>query len=320
MPKSISKPLIKSIKQSLYTNNQIDTVLQNQYLYLRYNNRDVASLYLIIKRFSVRDLKKSIYLKDKQPIMVSENDFFSSRNTVNDLGKNEVNQVVNYLEPIKAFARTTYKSIYVIDYEKKGFEYVSENPLFLCGHTAEEVRDLGYAFYFKYVIKEDLDLLLKINTIGFDFYEKIPIEDRIYHTISYDFHLKNPDGKVILINQKLTPIFLTNDGKIWKAICIISLSSEHNSGNIKIYKKGDNQIFKYDLEGDFWKATEKISLTNREKEVLQFSTRGFTIGEIAEAIFVSPDTVKFHRRKLFDKLEVANISEAIAHATNNRLI
>jgi len=242
------------------------------------------------------------------------------QNTVNKISNEDQKQTANYLEPVKAFARTTYKSIYVIDYEKKGFEYVSENPLFLCGHTADEVKEMGYAFYFKYVTEPDLDLLVKINTIGFEFYSKIALNERIYHTISYDFHLKNQEGKIILINQKLTPMFLTADGKIWKAICIISLSNEQDSGNIKIYKKGDNKIFKYDLEGDYWKATEKIKLTSREKEVLQYSIRGFTINEIAEAIFVSPDTVKFHRRKLFEKLEVVNISEAIAYATNNRLV
>ena len=252
--------------------------------------------------------------------MADVNDFFSNRNTVDNISDNELKQTANYLEPIKAFARTTYKSIYVIDYQKKGFEYVSDNPLFLCGHTSEEVKDMGYAFYFKYVIESDVNLLLKINTIGFDFYEKIPVEERKNYTISYDFCLKNQEGKKILINQKLTPVFLTDDGKIWKALCIISLSAEQNSGNIKVYKKGDNKIFKYDLEGDFWKATEKIKLTTREQEILQYSTRGYTINEIAEEIFVSPDTVKFHRRKLFDKLEVANISEAISYATNNRLL
>lgn len=252
--------------------------------------------------------------------MADVNDFFSFKNTVNNITGDDVDQTRNYLEPIKAFARTTYNSIYVIDYQEKGFEYVSDNPLFLCGHTAQEVKELGYAFYFKYVIEEDLNLLLKINTVGFEFYESIPLEERKFHTISYDYHLQNQEGKKILINQKLTPLFLNKEGKIWKAICIISLSNEQNAGNIKIYKKGSNQIFKYDLEGNLWKAVEKLKLTNREKEVLHYSIRGYTISELADAIFVSPDTVKFHRKKLFEKLEVANISEAIAYATNNKLI
>lgn len=252
--------------------------------------------------------------------MSDVNSFFSNRNTVKNITAYELEQTSNYLEPIKAFARTTYKSIYVIDYKEKGFEYVSENPLFLCGHAAQEVQEMGYAFYFKHVTPPDLDLLLKINTVGFEFYDKIPREERKNYTISYDFNLKNQEGKTILINQKLTPLFLTNDGKIWKAICIISLSTEDSSGNIKIYKKGDNKVFKYNLEGDYWEATEKIELSDREKEILQFSIRGYTISEIADTIFVSPDTVKFHRKKLFDKLEVANISEAIVCATNNKLI
>ncbi len=245
-------------------------------------------------------------------------DFFSDKNMAKNISDKDFKQTENYLEPIKAFSRTTYKSVYVIDYQKKGFEYVSENPLFLCGHTAEEVKEMGYEFYFKYVIEKDLDLLLKINTVGFDFYDELPQEKRKDYNISYDFNLKNKDGKTILINQKLTPLFLTSDGKLWKAICIVSLSTNKNSGNIVVSGKGE--VFKYDLAKNVWRTSEKIKLSSREKEIINFSTRGYTISEIAESIFVSPDTVKFHRRKLFEKLEVSNISEAIMFSINNNLI
>lgn len=247
-------------------------------------------------------------------------DFFSFINKVDDVSKEDQKQAVNYLESIDAFARTTYKSLYVIDYQKKGFDYVSDNPLFLCGNTAEEVKKMGYAFYFKHVVESDLELLLKINTIGFEYYERVPVEERKNYTISYDFHLINKAGEKTLINHKMTPLFLTAEGKLWKAIAIISLSSENKSGNIRVTNNKDNKVFTYDLDGDFWKETEVVKLTSREKEILQHSTRGYTISEIAEAIFVSPDTVKFHRKKLFEKLDVANISEAIAYATNNKLI
>lgn len=252
--------------------------------------------------------------------MPEVDDFFSFINKVDDVSKEDQRQAVNYLESIDAFARTTYKSLYVIDYQKKGFDYVSDNPLFLCGNTAEEVKEMGYAFYFKHVVEADLNLLLKINTIGFEYYERVPVEERKNYTISYDFHLVNKAGEKTLINHKMTPLFLTEEGKLWKAIAIISLSSESKSGNIRVTNKKDNKVFNYDLDGDFWKETEVIKLTSREKEILHYSVRGYTINEVAEAIFVSPDTVKFHRKKLFDKLDVANISEAIAYATNNKLV
>ncbi|MEM1338181.1 MAG: LuxR C-terminal-related transcriptional regulator [Bacteroidota bacterium] len=251
--------------------------------------------------------------------MKNSNAFFTVKNTVQALTTFDNAQTSNYLEVIEAFARTTYRSIYVIDYHKKGFEYVSENPLFLCGLSAKEVQEMGYDFYFKYVPKEDLQLLLKINTIGFDFYEGLPLEERKKHTISYDFHLKNEEGKVVLINQKLTPLFLTEKGKIWKAICIVSLSSQQSSGNITIYKNGE-ESYEYNSRDDCWRTHQKIELSEREKEIVQYSIRGYSINEIAHNIFVSPDTVKFHRRKLFEKLDVANISEAISYVTVNKLI
>lgn len=252
--------------------------------------------------------------------MTDISSFFSFRNTVNNLSSKDLSQTDDYLSVVDAFARTTYNSIYIIDYEKKGFEYVSSNPLFLCGHSSEEVKEMGYEFYFKYVPKEDLDLLLKINTVGFDLYEQVPVEERKDYTISYDFLLKSEDGNKILINQKLTPLFLTEEGKLWKAICIISLSHGKQSGNIKVFKKGDHKVLKYNLSKDYWETSDQIVLSEREKEIIQLSIRGYTINNIAEKIHLSPDTIKFHRKKLFEKLGVANISEAIVFATNNRLL
>ena len=165
--------------------------------------------------------------------MANIDDFFSLINKIDHVSEEDQKQAVNYLESIDAFARTTYKSLYVTDYKKKGFDYVSDNPLFLCGNTADEVKEMGYAFYFKHVMESDLKLLLKINTIGFEFYESLAMEERKNYTISYDFHLVNKEGEKTLINHKMTPLFMTSEGKLWKAIAIVSLSSENKSIHIK---------------------------------------------------------------------------------------
>jgi len=252
--------------------------------------------------------------------MPNVDDFFSLLNKVGTLSKEDKKQAVNYIEPIDAFARTTYKSLYVIDYKKKGFDYVSNNPLFLCGNTPEEVKKMGYEFYFKHVIKEDLALLLKINTRGFEFYERVPMEERKNYSISYDFHLIDKKGKKTLINHEMTPLFMTKEGKLWKAMAVVSLSSENKSGNIKVTNKKENTIYYYNLKGDFWEKKHFVKLSTREKEILKYSIRGCTLSDIADAMSISDHTVKFHKRKLLDKLEVTNISEAIAYVTNNKLI
>ena len=246
--------------------------------------------------------------------------FFFTKNMIAESDKTREYEEENYLETIDAFARLTYQSIYVIDYANQTFEYVSENPLFLCGYRAEEVRKLGYNFYFSNVKKDDLELLFKINEEGFNFFDKLEIEDRKLYSISYDFHLINKNKSTTLINHKLTPLFLSDDGKILKALCIVSLSPNHSSGNIKINKHGSDDTWEYNIFSEKWLLKKKIELSSRNLEILRLSAQGLTISEIAEKMCVSVDTVKFHKKKLFAQLEVSNMTEALMHAAYNKLL
>ncbi len=100
---------------------------------------------------------------------------------------------------------------------------------------------------------------------------------------------------------------------------MVSLSSERAAGNIRIYKSGENKIYRYNLQDSSWQTDQKMTLSDQETEILQLSARGYTINEISEAIFISPDTVKFHRKNLFEKMGVTSMTEAIAYAVNNNL-
>ncbi len=54
------------------------------------------------------------------------------------------------------------------------------------------------------------------------------------------------------------------------------------------------------------------SLTSREKEVLDYLTKGFLYKEIAEAMGISFDTVHTHVRRVYEKLQVRTRTEAVA--------
>ena len=99
-----------------------------------------------------------------------------------------------------------------------------------------------------------------------------------------------------------------------------SLSLNHSSGNIIISDTHSENIFEFNLETDSWERKQKVKLSERETEILSLYAGGLTINEIAEKIFISSDTVKFHRRKLFEKMGVDNITEALSYATHNKLI
>lgn len=252
-----------------------------------------------------------------------KNDTKSTLLTRNHLGKvsdDERPLQQDYLEAVKAFARLTYESIYVINYETMTFEYVSENPLFLCGYSSAEVMALGYEFYFKNVPEDDLTLLHTINEAGFDFFESLPGEDKMQYSITYDFYLLNRDGKKILINHKLTPLLLTREKKMWKSMCIVSISHHKSPGNVCIHKQGADAIWELDPNHKAWRKSEKPKLTKREIEVLHLHAQGLSIQEIAEKVSVTPDTVKYYRRQIFDRLNVSTITEALSYAVNSKIV
>ena len=68
------------------------------------------------------------------------------------------------------------------------------------------------------------------------------------------------------------------------------------------------------------KGAKTVWLTNREKEILQYTADGCTVKEIADLIFRTPETVKTCRRNLQLKLEAKNMAELIKKGYEMRLI
>lgn len=52
-------------------------------------------------------------------------------------------------------------------------------------------------------------------------------------------------------------------------------------------------------------------LSNREKEILDYLSKGFRYKEIAAELFLSVETVRTHIRNIYDKLQVQSRTEAI---------
>ena len=60
--------------------------------------------------------------------------------------------------------------------------------------------------------------------------------------------------------------------------------------------------------------------SEREQQILVFLAEGYTNKEIAKGLNISPNTVKTHLSKIFDKLEVSNRTQAVAEAKLLKLI
>lgn len=227
----------------------------------------------------------------------------------------------SYIDTVKAFARITYKSLYIIDYNKMNFLYVSDNPLFLCGESVDKVQEEGYDFYYQHVPEEDLEFLAQVNRAGFDFFRGIAISERSQYTISYNIRITQKDSREkILINHQITPLKLDSTGNIWLALCLVSLAPSQENGIAYMTAANSNTIWQFSVKSGRWKQIDSITLNEYEKAVIRLANQGLSVGEIANEINRSEDSVKGYRKNIFQKLGVGNISEAIAVATHRRLI
>jgi len=69
----------------------------------------------------------------------------------------------------------------------------------------------------------------------------------------------------------------------------------------------------------FKKATRSV-LSDRETEVLNLLSTGKSFKSIGEALFISRNTIKFHIKNIYGKLQVNSKEEAIRKANEQRLI
>jgi len=66
--------------------------------------------------------------------------------------------------------------------------------------------------------------------------------------------------------------------------------------------------------------SEFIELSKREKEILQCLVKGMSYKMIAQNCFISTETVHSHIKKIYEKLHVHSMSEAVAKAIRNHLV
>ena len=67
-------------------------------------------------------------------------------------------------------------------------------------------------------------------------------------------------------------------------------------------------------------SVNAFNLSEREKEVLSCLVKGMSYKLIADACFISIDTVRGHIRHIYEKLHVHSKSEAVATALKSKIV
>lgn len=140
---------------------------------------------------------------------------------------------------------------------------------------------------------------------------------------------EKPMVKVIILTMQGDPFYTTEAleaGAHGYLLKEESFSSLHDS--IKAVDKGETVISPSLHSHVLEEAIEKhrqgedctIKLTKREKEILQQVAEGMTNQEIAQRLFISPQTVDTHRKNLMAKLDIHSVAGLVKYALRHGYI
>lgn len=256
----------------------------------------------------MKEITKSDFFIENQDFDIDEEDISSER-------------LRNYIEAFEAASKMTYETLYVIDYIRKCFVYVSPNRIFLCGKSESEIRNMGYEHYLRHCDREELPQITEIHREMLKFFDSEdtgPVTDYI---MQCNFHITNRiTGKKELIRHKVTPFVTTGDGKLWLALCCVSLAPDSSVLETVMFNRKDKRIWKYDFLSGKWNRDNLPELNDTEKTVIIMSYYGSRISEMADRLKRSADHIKKIRSAVITKLKAGNFNEAIAKAISMKMI
>jgi DNA-binding NarL/FixJ family response regulator len=131
---------------------------------------------------------------------------------------------------------------------------------------------------------------------------------------------KLPDTRILILtsfgtSEELSRVFSAGaTGAILKNTANSALVS-----SIRRIAKG-NRVVSPEIENMLANEPPIPELSSRQRDILESLTRGLTNNEIAMQFEISPESVKTHIAKLFEKIGAGNRSEAVSIALRRHLL
>lgn len=123
-----------------------------------------------------------------------------------------------------------------------------------------------------------------------------------------------------MLNHKFTPFLLTTKGEILKTLCEVLHIGKNKQKKLTIYKKESNLSWNYQFNQKSWEKKEKPLLSQREREIILLYIQGFDTAEVADICCVSTHTIKYHRKKMYNRFGCSNLAKLINYVVSQHVL
>lgn len=214
----------------------------------------------------------------------------SRKNNTEDTGKLQLLLVDDHpviLEGIKNIIQSfrEINKIYTASTGEKALEQLSSHTINICIIDIELPDISGF------------DLIDQIRSL----YPDIRIIIETMHNEIWSIRrMIESEADAIVLKQ-------SDPDELHKAVCAVANGEKYYCRYVQQYQK------------DKQPSSDK-DLSKREMEVLKYIAQGMKSNEIAEILYISVNTVEFHRKQIMMKLYARNVSDMISKAIKKGLL
>lgn len=213
---------------------------------------------------------------------------------------------------------------YIMDFPSMRLTYVHPDIEDILGIDAEQATLERLA---ERVHPGDAEHIIRCEEVAQRFlFSNISPDDIKRYKVTYCYRFKNKLGEYQLFLHQAIALSLDKNQRVGKVLGVHSnishITAENNYQLSFIGIEGRPNYIGIDLNNRNVKKLKQKQgpLSKRELEIVTLLAEGWTSKEVAESLFLSPDTIRTHRNNIRKKLGVKNTTQMVVACIRAGLI
>lgn len=190
------------------------------------------------------------------------------------------------------------------------------------GYSAAEILAQNAEFSMQFGLPEDTKFNILVTQLGMEYFKSRPVDERELIFVVYFYRARRKDGHIITIQHQCIPLFFDKNkvpfvfSNIYTDVSYLGITQVPQALKINRYTQ---EIFHMEPQSlKFNKSKELFS--NRERDIIKLLLKGNSSRLIAEKLFISPETVRTHRKNILKKAKLNSTAELLAYALTRGII
>lgn len=200
----------------------------------------------------------------------------------------------------------------ILNIETMHYSCILGNPEKVGGFEIENYLEQGVKFFLSQVPLADYSALEKMLAMMNDYYINLSDEQAQKFKAIFDFKVRRSDNTLSRICQENLCLKRGKNGSILLLFALVSdITNLKKDGKQHFYLSNGKEHLLYMIDNKDDKMQPIEPLSKRELEIAKLLGQNLTSEQIGEKLFISPNTVNTHRRKMLKKIGMSDTLELV---------